>query len=164
MSCDIYQRLGKGSKLPIACLHPLPVTDEPFKRIAIDIVGPLPVCTNTGNRFILTIIDHCTHFPEAIPLVKHDEIDVAIALVSVFSRYGFAHEILSDLETEFLSNLMQVFLGACGISHINTSPYHPATNGSCERFNGIMKSFICALVDKNSDDWDQSLPWVLFAY
>ena len=26
--CDICQRLGKGSKLPIACLHPLPVMDD----------------------------------------------------------------------------------------------------------------------------------------
>ena len=109
--------------------------DEPFKRIAIDIVGPLPVCINTGNRFILTIIDHCTHFPEAIPLVKHEVIDVAKALVSVFSRY----EILSYLGTEFLSDLMKVFFDEFGISHINTSPCHPATNGSCERFNGTMK-------------------------
>ena len=47
LSCDICQRLGKGSKLPIACLHPLPVRDEPFRRIAVDIVGLLPVCINT---------------------------------------------------------------------------------------------------------------------
>ena len=43
LSCDICQRLENGSKLPIAYLHPLPVMDEPFKRIAIDIVGQLPV-------------------------------------------------------------------------------------------------------------------------
>ena len=126
--------------------------DEPFKRIDIDIVGPLPVCINTGNRFTLTIIDHCTNFPEAIPLVRHEAIDVAKALVSVCSRYGFALEILSDLGTECLSDLMKVFHDKFGISYINTSPYHPATNGSCERFNGTMKSMIRAIVDENAGD------------
>ena len=53
--------------------------------------------------FILKIIDHCTPFPEAIPLVvKHEAIDVAKAFVSAFCRHVFAHEILSDLGTEFL--------------------------------------------------------------
>ena len=28
------------------------------------IVGPLPVCPKTGNRFILTCIDLATHYPE----------------------------------------------------------------------------------------------------
>ena len=43
LSCDICQRLLKGSKLPIACLYPLPILDEAFKGIDIDIFGPLPV-------------------------------------------------------------------------------------------------------------------------
>ena len=153
LSCDICQWLGKGCKLPIACLHPLAIMNEPCKRIAIDIVGRLPVCTNIGNKFILTIIDHCTQFPEAIPFVRLEAIDITKALVSVFSRFDFPHEILLDLESEFLSNLMTAFLDEFGISHINISLYHPATNGSCERFNGTMKSMICALVDKeNAND------------
>ena len=83
-------------------MHNLPVIAEPFLRIAIDIVGPLPVCRDTGSRFILTIVDHCTHFPEAVPLVTHEAIDVAKALVSVFSHFGFAREILSDCGSEFM--------------------------------------------------------------
>ena len=70
-----------------------------------------------GNRFI----DHCTHFPDAIPLVKHEAIEVAKALVSVFSCYGLAHEILSDLGTEFQSDLMKMFLDEFGISHKSIS-------------------------------------------
>ena len=57
---------------------------------------------------------------------------------------------------------MKVFLDEFDILHINTSPYHPATNGSSERFNGTMKLMIRTVVDENADEWDQSLPWVLF--
>ena len=92
---DVCQRLGKCGKPAPAPLHNLPVTAEPFSRIAIDSVGALPVCRDTGS-FILTIMDHCTHFPEAVPLVTHVAADVAKALVSVFSHFGFAREILSD--------------------------------------------------------------------
>ena len=163
-TCDVCQRLGKSGKPAVAPLHNLPVITEPFERIAIDIVGPLPVCRESGNRFILTVIDHCTHYPEAIPLVTHEASDVAKALVSVFSRFGFPREILSDCGSEFMSTLMKIFMNDFNIKHIRTSPYHPATNGSCERFNGTLKTMIRALVDDFPDSWDQTLPWILFAY
>jgi hypothetical protein len=117
-SCDICQRLGKGGKPPPAPLQNLPIIAEPFQRIAMDIVGPLPICSESGNRFILTVIDHSTHFPEAIPLVTHEAADVAKALVSVFSRYGFPSEILSDCGTEFMSKLMTIFLNEFKIRRI----------------------------------------------
>ena len=163
-TCDVCQRLGKGGKPSPASLHNLPTVAEPFQRIAIDIVGPLPTCSETGNRFILTIIDHGTHFPEAIPLVKHEAPDVARALISVFARFGFPREILSDCGSEFMSTLMSIFLKEFGIQRIRTSPYHPCTNGSCERLNGSMKSMIRALTDEFPNSWDQTLPWIMFAY
>jgi hypothetical protein len=42
-TCDVCQRMAKSYKPPRAELHSLPVVTEPFKHIAIDIVGPLPV-------------------------------------------------------------------------------------------------------------------------
>jgi len=114
-----------------ANLLQLLVIAEPFSRIAINIVGPLHVCRDTGSCFILTIVDHCTHFPEAFPLVTHEAVDVAKALVSGFSHFCFARDILSDCGSEFMSQLTKVFLEEFGIKHIRTSPYHPATNGSC---------------------------------
>jgi len=163
-TCDVCQRLGKGGKPAPAPLYNLPVIAEPFSCIAIDIVGPLPVCRDTGSGFILTIVDHCTHFPEALPLVTHGAVDVAKALVSVFSHFGFAREILSDCGSEFMSQLTKAFLDEFGIKHIRTSPYHPATNGSCERFNGTLKSMLRAVAEEFPDSWDQTLPWILFVY
>jgi hypothetical protein len=78
-SCDKCQREGKGPKPHPAPLIPLPLITEPFSRIAIDIVGPLPVCPTSGNRFILTCVDMATHYPEAIPLQSHTAQDVTRA-------------------------------------------------------------------------------------
>ena len=81
-SCDICQRLGKCAPNPPAPLHNLPLVEKQFSQIAIDIVGPLPVCKNSGrpNRFILTVLDLCTHYTEAIPMKQHTAQDVARAL------------------------------------------------------------------------------------
>jgi len=74
------------------------------------------------------------------------------------------HEVLSYQGSHFMSELMQIFLTVFGISHIRSSPYHPQTNGACERFNGTLKKMLMSLTDKFPDSWDEALPWVLFAY
>ena len=163
-SCDICQRVGKGNKPHRAPLIPLPVISEPFSRIAIDIVGPLPVCPKTGNRFILTVLDLATHYPEAIPLLDHTAQRVATALAGVFSHFGFPEECLSDLGSEFMSELMQIFMQDFKITQIRCSAYHPETNGACERFHRTLKSMIRSLTTDFKDGWDECLPWILFAY
>jgi len=142
----------------------MPLVSEPFAQVAIDIIGPLPVCQESGNIFILTVLDLCTHYPEAIPLNQHTAADVAQALGTVFSRFGFPQEILSDQGSDFMSELMQVFLNEFSVHHTRTSPYHPQSNGACERFNGTLKTMTRSLLDRFPDSWDTALPWVLFAY
>jgi RNase H-like domain found in reverse transcriptase/Reverse transcriptase (RNA-dependent DNA polymerase)/Integrase zinc binding domain/Integrase core domain/SCAN domain len=163
-TCHQCQCLGKGSKKIIAPLHSMPVVTEPWSICAIDIVGPLPVCKETGNRFILTILDLCTHYPEAIALKQHTARDVALALANVFSRVGFPEQILSDLGTEFTSEIMQIFLHEFNIGHLRCSAYHPMNNGAVEKYNGCLKSSLKALTERFPDAWDATLCWVLFGY
>ena len=150
-SCDTCQREGKGRKIPPAPLVSVPLISEPWSRVAIDIVGPLPVCPKSGNRFILTCMDLATHCPEAIALKQHTAEEVANALSQIFSHFGFSEEILSDQGTEFTSELMHLFTYQFSITQIRYSPYHPETNGSCECFHRTLKSMLRAMVDNFSD-------------
>ena len=55
-SCHICQVVGKPKQtIPSAPLMPIPAFDEPFSRVPIDCVGPLPN-TKSGNLYMLTII------------------------------------------------------------------------------------------------------------
>jgi hypothetical protein len=162
-SCDRCQRVSKGTHPRVAPLIPLPVVSEPFALIAMDIVGSLPKSTS-GNRFILTIMDLATHYPEAIPLPSHTASDVATALSDVFCRHGLPERILSDQGTDFMSHLMQIFLHDFNISQIRTSPYHPQSNASLERFHKTLKGIIRCLADTFANKWDDCLKWALFAY
>ena len=50
------------------------------------------------------------------------------------------------------------------ITKINTSSYHPQTDGLTERFNRTLINIISKYVDRNQDDWDNHLQLALYAY
>ena len=85
---------------------PLSLIEKPIQRIAMDIVGPLPL-SNNGNRYILNICDYATSYPEAIPIPNTEAISIAKELVSVFGRVKIPHEIITDQGSNFMSGLFQ---------------------------------------------------------
>ena len=95
-----------------------------------------------GHRYILTLVDFSTRFPEAVPLKNIDTHIVAKALVDIFSRLGVPEEILSDLGTQFVSDCMREVTRLLSIKQLTTTPYHPMCNGLTEKFNGTMKSML----------------------
>ena len=50
------------------------------------------------------------------------------------------------------------------IKRIRTLPYHPQTDGLTERLNGTLKSTLRKFVNKTGKDWDEYIPYLLFAY
>ena len=64
--CHSCQLAGKGT-IKRAPLNPIKVTGEPFEKVLIDCVGPLPK-TKKGNEYLLTIMDPVTRYPEAFPI------------------------------------------------------------------------------------------------
>lgn len=84
--CNECQKAGKANRQK-APLIPLPVIEEPFQRLAVDIVGPLKR-TKKGHKWILTIMDFSTRYPEAIPLRRTDATSVANALCDFFTKMG----------------------------------------------------------------------------
>ena len=163
-SCDECQRSlpkGKVSKVP---LGQTPLIDEPFRRIAVDIIGPIAPMTSRGNRYILTVVDYATRYPEAIALKNIDTATVAEALLSIFSRVGFPREMLSDRGAQFTSDLMKEISRLVSIKHLKTTPYHPACNGLVERFNGTLKSMLKKMSEERPSDWDRYIDSLLFAY
>ena len=163
-SCDICQRTfpkGKVKKLPLGSL---PLIETPFERVAVDIIGPIHPATDRGNRFILTIVDYATRYPEAVPLRSIETTCVAEALVDVFTRVGIPREILSDQGTQFMSGLMREVSRLLSVKQLTTTPYHPACNGLVERFNGTLKQMLRKMSTERPKDWDRYVGALLFAY
>ena len=126
-------------------------------------MGPLSPPSIEGHRFILTLVDYATSFPEAIPLKSTTSIDIAEALMSIFSRIGIPREILSDRGPQFTSELMGEVYRLVGVKPLFTTPYHPSCNGRIERQHSILKSILRKLCSLKPKDWNRYLPSALFA-
>ena len=50
-----------------------------------------------------------------------------------------------------------------GIKKVNTTVYHPQTDGLVERFNRTLNSMLAKTVQKQGCNWDEHLPYVLYA-
>ena len=161
-SCEVCQR-SQPRPAARAEMVPMPLVSTPFKRIAMDLVGPLPR-TKRGNRFILTICDYATRYPEAIALSSTEASQIARELIGMFARVGVPEEILTDQGPNFMSSLLQELYRLLQIKRIRTTPYHPQTDGLVERFNGTLKAMLKKFVNRTQKDWDEYLPYLLFAY
>ena len=95
-SCDICQRTVRKGSVSRAPLHSIPVVGIPFEKVAIDIIGPIVPKSARGHRWILTLIDFATRYPEAVCLKSTETEPVAEALLSIFARMGVPKIIVSS--------------------------------------------------------------------
>lgn len=113
---------------------------------------------------MLVITDYATKYPEVFPLKSIKARVVASSLIQLFSRVGFPKCIVTDQGYNFMSELLKQVYKLLGIKGVRTTPYHPQTDGLTERFNQTLKQMLRKFVVDKSDDWDQWLPYLLFAY
>ena len=65
-SCDVCQKTVNKVSVSKVPLEKMPLIDKPFKRVAINLVGPIGPPSEDGHRYILTLVDFATHYPEPL--------------------------------------------------------------------------------------------------
>lgn len=80
----------------------------------------------------------------------------------MFSRVDTSKEILSDQGANFMSSLLKEMY--VRLPRIQTSPYHPQTDELTECFNSALKAILRKFVNKKGKEWDEYIPYILFAY
>ena len=132
----------------------LPLIDTLFKRVAVDIVGPIEPRSNNRSRYILTMMDYSTRYPEAIALPSIETERVAEALVKMFSRVGVPDEMLTDCGSQFTSEIMKE------VSRLLS--FHAQCNGLVERSHATLKQMLQRMCAERPKDWNRYLPALLF--
>lgn len=51
-----------------------------------------------------------------------------------------------------------------GLKKTCTTPYHPQADGQVERFNGMLRAMLTAVIAPDQIDWDYYLPYLSAAY
>ena len=162
-SCHACQMVGKPNQsIPKAPLQPIPAVQEPFSRIIVDCVGPLPK-TRSGNQYLLTIMCASTRFPEAIPLRNIKAKTIVKALTKFFTLVGLPSSIQSDQGSNFMSGVFQQVMHELGITQYKSSAYHPQSQGALERWHQTLKTMMRIYCFETEKDWDEGIHLLLFA-
>ena len=97
---NIFSKFDKFS----AELHPIPVKDEVWHTIGVDLIGPLPE-TQKGNKYIMTVSCLFSKWPEATALPDKTATGVAEFLLLCFTRHGCCKVKISDQGREFVNQV-----------------------------------------------------------
>ena len=147
--------------------YPLQMTeipDKPFDEIPIDLVTDCDTSTS-GNKHILTIINHLMGWPEAFSIPDKSADTIVTTLINQYLPVHMCPRyILSDNGMKFKNSLMDQVLQQLGIDRIFSAPYHPQSNGKLEVFHKYLKPTLKKLCKKDPANWDKYLNQVLASY
>ncbi len=85
-------------------LHPIPVKDQEWHTIGVDLISPLPE-TEKGNKYIMTVSCYFSKWPEAIALKDKTGTGVAVFLYQCFTRHGCCQVRITDQGKKFCNQV-----------------------------------------------------------
>lgn len=161
-SCQLIARKTKRDRVPIEEVERALQFGD---MVNIDLIGPFQVASSNNHKYVLTLIDSCTRWPEAEPIKNLTAEEVCKALMRIFIRIGIPRVIVADNGTNMTADLTTRFCKDLGIELRHSTPYHPQGNSLVERLNGTIKRCIHHVINKskNPRSWHEKLPYVLFA-
>ena len=146
---------------------PMQITSTPefvFEKCCLDIVGPLPV-TQRGFKYLLTFQDELSKFTLAIPLERQDATTIAKAFVEkIILVYGTPLTVLTDQGANFLSEIFKETCKILKIKKIQTTAFHPQSNGALERSHRTLTEYLRHYIASDQTNWDEWIPFAVFVF
>ena len=128
--------LKRKSTPQVAPLQPILVS-QPLELVHLDYLSLEPSKGNIEN--VLVITDHFTRY--ALAYASKTQTAQATARIlwdNFICHYGFPEQFISDQGRNFESDLIKELCKIAGVKKLHTTPYHPQSNGQCERFNSTL--------------------------
>ena len=160
--CIQYKAKGQLPPMqPIICT-------EPMELIHIDYIG-MEVMVVTDKKpvvkNVLVVIDHFTWYVQVFVTKNHTERTMARVLYNnYFSVFSFPQHPMSDQGTEYYRKVIAAMCSLLGVKKIQTTPYHPQTNGLAERVHQTLQHMIGKLDSEKRKKWPAHIGSIIIAY
>ena len=126
------------------------------------------LCLEPGKGLeenVLVVTDHFTWYAQAYVTWTQTAQTTTKTLWDKFIvHYGSPKMILSDQGRNFESQLVADLYKLIGTQKLQSSPYHPYTNGQCERFNTTLIGMLGTLPPEKKSDWKNHVGVLVHTY
>ena len=143
------------SNPPSAPLHPWQWPTRPWTRLHIDFAGPM------DGKMFLIVIDSHSKWIEVFAMKSATSAATVRYLRQLIAQFGIPETIVSDNGTQFVAAEFKEFCQRNGIRHVQTAPYHAASNGLAERAVQLFKQ---AIRKQSTGSIHDKIARVLFQY
>lgn len=162
--CKICQQAKPTHIHPAGLLQPLPIPEGAWRDISLDFIEGLPKVD--GYSVILVVVDRFTKYAHFMAL-KHPYTASSVALVlydNVFKLHGMPQSMVSDRDKVFTSSLWKELFKVEGVSLLQSTTYHPQTDGQTERVNQCLEMYLLCAISETPRKWKSWLPQAEFWY
>ena len=128
--------------------------NSPGITVSVDFFGPLPL-TPRGNACILLFTDRFSRRADifAVSAAQFTAAGTADIFIDKYiTLSGCPVSLLSDNGLHFTSKLARAVYDRLGINKVNTSAYHPCTNGGVERVNHALAQILSMVGNEQQTD------------
>lgn len=173
MNADIRKYIGDCSVCEKTKIHkythtPLQITSvasAPFEKIYIDFVGEIRPNSDENHKYLMTVSCDLTKYLLAVATFDCTAITAARVIVEqVCLVFNIPKTIVSDNGPAFIADTFKQMAKLLNITHIKTTPYHPSSNGSIERYHRTLGESVRAYTEENRGSWHKYVPFFLFTY
>ena len=150
------------AKQPKATLENIMAT-HPFELVNLDYLCVEP--RKGWEENVLVVTDHFMQYAQAYVTWSQIAPTTTKALWdNLIVHHGLPEKILLDQGRNFESQLVADLCKLMGTQKLWTSPYHPQTNGQCERFNSTLIDMLGTLFPEKKSDRKNHTGALVHAY
>ena len=123
--CNLSKVVHRKPQAPVTVYQ----AGLPGVRFHLDMLGPF--CeSESGNRYVLMVIDHFTRWLELVPLPAQDAESVARAFFENYVVwFGVPLTVHTEQGRNFERDLFAAFCDLLEAAKTQTTPYRPSANG-----------------------------------
>ena len=158
--CHICQ-LNRKDKPPVRQLQTrINLNYRPLLRLSMDLKVMPRSCG--GHRYILCVIDEVTNYMITVPISRLEEVGEAL-INDVISKYCMPDYMIMDLDSAFMSSLMNYLFKRLGIKIKTVAPYN---HQSLQAEHGIksLSNILTKHLTGLGEMWPDYLPFATLAH
>lgn len=162
-TCHTCQVVKSGFSHLRPELGSLPRPQRGQQVIALDIKGPFSV-SRDKKRFVIVGVDLFTKYAytRAVPNVEGKT--VGNFLMDEVFRFGVPETVLTDNAPNLKQSIPGVLYRRMGIKSLNSTPYHPSSNGAVERLIQTLGTMIKCASQDDPNGWSEWIPRLTTKY